>query len=64
MSAGTCGQAARTRGVQCRCVDLGDILESSHVRPFVDLGEDVEAQIVEDSACVLGVHVQGKLGRC
>jgi len=27
----------------------------------VDLGEDVEAQIVEDSACVLGVHVYGKL---
>ena len=30
---------------------------------FVDLGGDVEAQIVEDSACVLGVHVHGKLGR-
>ncbi len=28
---------------------------------FVDLGEDVEAQIVEDRACVLGVHVYGKL---
>ena len=30
----------------------------------MDLGEDVEAQIVEDRACVLGVHVHGKLGRC
>ena len=28
---------------------------------FVDLGDDVEAQIVEDRACVLGVHVYGKL---
>jgi hypothetical protein len=28
---------------------------------FVDIGEDVEAQIVEDRACVLGVHVYGKL---
>ena len=27
----------------------------------MDLGEDVEAQIVEDRACVLGVHVYGKL---
>ena len=49
--------------VGTRCVDLGDMLQSSHVRPFVDLGEDVEAQLVEDRACVLGVHVHGKLGR-
>ena len=52
--------------VGTRCVDLVDILESSHVLPFVDLGDDIEAQIVEDSACVLGlrlgVHVHGKLG--
>ena len=27
----------------------------------MDLGEDVEAQIVEDRACVLGVHVYGQL---
>ena len=27
----------------------------------MDLGEDVEAQIVEDRACVLGLHVYGKL---
>ena len=38
--------------VGTRCVELGDILESSHVRPFVDLGENVEAQLVEDRACV------------
>ncbi len=51
--------AARTR-----CVDLGHILEISHVLPYVDLGEDLEAQIVEDRASVLGVHVHGKLGQC
>ena len=46
-----------------RCVELGDILETTHVRPLVDLGEDVYAQVVEDRACVLGVHVHRKLGR-
>ena len=40
-----------------RCVELGDILETTHVRPLVDLGEDVYAQVIEDRACVLGMHV-------
>ena len=38
--------------VGTRCVELGDIHENSQVRPFVDLGENVEAQLVEDRACV------------
>ena len=42
------------------CVDRGDILESPHVLPLLDLGEDIYDQIVEDNACVLGVHVHGK----
>ena len=50
-------------GVGLRCVELGDILETTQMRPLVDLGEDVYAQVVEDRAGALGVHVHGKLSR-